>query len=101
MVNSLHTKLSHTFQLQPYDGSQLAFYFAGALCNKIKDSSFFELAKQWQFKHMRFDCNQAKEKWRELRALFVKMSRVDVEVKDMNNKINTVTKNDLDQGELF
>jgi hypothetical protein len=85
--------------LQPYDGNQLAFYISGVLCNKIKDSSFYKLSKQWQFKHMGFDYNQAKEKWLELRPLIIGMTKVDV--KRVLKKINNVTKNDSDQGELF
>lgn len=90
---------SKKINLQPYDGNQLAFYFSGALCNKIKDSSFYKLSKQWKFKHMGFDCDQAKEKWLELRPLIIEMTKVDVE--GMIKKINTVIKNDSDQGELF
>jgi hypothetical protein len=90
---------SKKINLQPYDGNQLAFYFPGTLCNKITDSSFFELAKRWQFKHMGFDCEQAKEKWLELRPLIIEMTKIDVE--GILKKINTVIKNDSDQEELF
>ena len=50
---------------------------------------------------MGYTLNEAEKIWKQLKQEFISMKRVDVEVRDMKNKINTVIKNDSDQGELF
>ncbi len=50
---------------------------------------------------MDYTLAEAQQIWNKLKQEIKSMQRVDVEVKDMNRKINTVIKNDSDQLEFF
>jgi hypothetical protein len=97
----LYGEACNKINLMPYSGMQIAFYLEGSVCNQITNSPFWDLDKEWQFKHMGYTLAGAEKIWEQLKQEFISMKRVDVEVKDMNTKINTVIKNDSDQGELF
>lgn len=85
--------------IRPFSGYFLAFYFAGALCNKIQELPFFPLSKRYNLDRLGFTtCDQAKEKWRELRPLIIEMTKREVDW--MLERINKV-KDDSDELELF
>lgn len=86
-------KACKEIQLDPSSRGQfLTFYFAGAVCNKLQDSPFFELSKQYKFKAMGFETpEQAEAKWNELKPHLIKMTKFEVEL--LKKRINTVKKN--------
>ncbi len=91
------TDASEKIGIQPHSGKQLTFYLAGAECNQIKDSPFFEYAKRWKFNQMGFTLKQAEEKWKELKSLIIDEAIKEGEL--MRKRINNI-KNDSDQFEL-
>jgi hypothetical protein len=98
----LYDKACNKINIMPYSGMQIAFYLEGSVCNQITNSPFWDLDKQWQFKHMRYTLNEAEKIWKQLKQEFISMKRVGYEVRDMKNKIYTVIKKkDSDQGDLF
>ncbi len=90
-------RASEKIKLPIHDGYLLAFFFAGALCNKNQQAPFFELFKQYRFGLMGFTSEQAKDKWEELKPLIIQMSKAEVDL--MLNRINNV-KDESDQLEL-
>lgn len=97
----LYGEACKKINLMPYSGLQIAFYLEGSVCNQIANSPFWDLVQEWQLKHRGYTLAEAEKIWEQLKQQFISMRRVEVEVKDMKNKINTVIKNDSAQGELF
>lgn len=95
------SKTCKTIDILPVCGLHLVFYLAGAVCNQITNSPFRDLVKEWQLNQMGYTLVEAQQIWNKLKQEIKSMQRVDVEVKDMNRKINTVIKNDSDQLEFF
>jgi hypothetical protein len=74
-------RVCEQLNIPKHDGYLLAFYFAGALCNMMQESPFFELAKSYKLKTMGFkSLNEAEAKWLELKPLIVQMTKLEVDL---------------------
>jgi hypothetical protein len=89
-------RAAEQINLPKHDGYLLAFFFAGAICNKNQDAPFFELFKKYRFGLMGFSKEQAKEKWEELKPLIIDMTKLEVElllkrITNINDKSDELT----------
>ncbi len=89
-------RAAEKINLPIHDGYLLAFFFAGALCNKNQVAPFFELFKQYRFGLMGFTKEQAQDKWEELKPLIIDMTKLEVElllkrINNINDKSDELT----------
>jgi hypothetical protein len=90
---------SESMNLLPSRGKHLGFFLEGAICNQIKDSPFFELAKKWQMNHMGYTLGKAEEKWGYLRLLLINNTKI--EVRELRERLDSVEKEKDDELTLF
>jgi len=90
---------SESMDLEPSCGMHLGFFLEGAICNQIKDSQFFELAKKWQMNHMGYTLEKAEEKWGHLKLLLI--ANTKIEVRELQERLDSVEKEKDDELTLF